>query len=496
MNRSVAAQRVWRARSPRSVADRAYIVYAAVLVAFVLVSPVARAIWVGITTPSAVVVLTSPVLPTAVAYGVLVLWIVALAAGPMRGPALLPTFLSWSLGGSDVPRRRSHRGPLVLSFSALVALTALAAVLPAGSLLSHGLVTLRSAAMFVLAGAEAGAITFGLWLAAQVSPRGGSAGGAALVGLGIVGTVIPQVGGVLPWTWVASTYPSATAAPGSLIPVGLGMLMMVVVAIAMTGLERLGTDDLVAQATQWEMARTRAMTLDLDAASATYRVTPSIGRSVRAVPRTRSLLSVFVIRGLVGALRTPGRFIIGTATIVVAGFLMADALQPSGRGGILGAAAGLLLYLGLGPLTDGLRHAARVVSSSQFYGVSDEVLMALHAVMPLVVGAVASTVGAALLPGGPQPMAIAVAVLATVMSLGVRIGNALKGPLPSVLLTPAPTALGDPMPFVQLLWAMDSIVLALLVGLSVASVRLGTTSVVGVVTVVAAMTWFRWNRRP
>lgn len=466
------------------------------MLALVAVAPVIRAIWLGLRSPAGVALVASEAAPDAVMAAVGVLWALALLSGSIRGPALLPPFLTHALGGGPSLRRTVFRGPMLRSELAVTVVTAASGGLVGGALVGHGADT-ASAVAFTAACALVGAITSVAWLAGQAMPR--AAVPAALLVLGLVGVtlLLPALHPVMPWGWAASAYPSDDGLASPLPLVALAVLACALLASTPLMLDRLRHPALMSQALRWEAATAHAATMDLGAAASLYRAVPRSGRRIRAVRSGRGLVAAFLLRDAVGAIRTPGRLIAGLLALVGAGLLMTAASAWPGPVWLPGAAAGVLALLGLGPLSDGIRHAATVASDMPLYGVSDARLLLLHALLPvaaLVIPGTAAAAGAATTGIGVLAP-VAASLCLGLLALLVRIGSALKGALPPALLTPMPTAFGDAAAGVRLVWALDGPLLAGLGG-AASAVILSAPALFAIVAIAAAASVvIRWRGR-
>jgi hypothetical protein len=510
--RSAAVLSAWDARRARTGRERAFLVYLAVICLLAVVAPLARALWVTVTSTASVAALTSPAASLVAGLLAGALWAVALFLGGHRGPALLPPFLTFTLVGSDLPRWGVFRRPLVRACLCLALATTLAATICVGSLFNHGLVAVSGVILFSAAGLLVGLIAFVLWLAGQVFPRMATVAGLTIVALGALGIAVPGLRVALPWGWVGLAYRAPGAAAGFLALAPLLALTVALLACVPIMLERIRLDDAAAQSARWDATVSHALSLDLNAASSLYQARPRVGRRFRAVRPSGRLFWVFPLRDAVGAARTPGRFLAGAAALAGSGILMSLALSPPPWGPswapLFGGLSGLLMFAGMGPITDGIRHAAQVASDLPIYGVGDRYLVLAHSVMPLAVSLLISVSSAVVLQGTMQGIvsgpvvntgtvigAGVATVILGVLVLGTRISNAFKGPMPLLLLTPLPSPLGDPMPVFRLAWALDGLLLAAMTGLCA---RFMGTSVIPLVldaAVIVAAGLMRWRHR-
>jgi len=86
-------------------------------------------------------------------------------------------------------------------------------------------------------------------------------------------------------------------------------------------------------------------------------------------------------------------------------------------------------------------------------------------------------------PAGALPLlSIASAVIVALGAVVLRLMNALKPPLPLALLTPIPTPAGDMAALNRVIWALDGVLLAGLLG---AAASLSATAILAPLAVVA-----------
>jgi hypothetical protein len=273
------------------------------------------------------------------------------------------------------------------------------------------------------------------------------------------------------------------AAPGALLA---ALTLLAVVPLLLSLLE---PRVVLGQSLRWEAVRLHTSTLELSASVATYQSVPQAGRRRFAVGgRARSLPAIIVRRDAVAALRTPGRLAIGVLVLLACGALITGAAVVAPPAWMLGAIAGVAAYAAAGPLSDGLRHAVEAASALPLYGTSDSALLLLHTLFPaLAVGLVVAT-GAVLVtafwpPAAALPLAsIGSAVIVAIGSVVLRLMNALKPPLPLALLTPIPTPAGDMAALNRVIWALDGVLLAGLLG---AAASLSATAILAPLAVVA-----------
>lgn len=490
--RALAALEIWNARNSAG-RDRAFAVYLAFMVALVAVVPVARAVWVSVTSPAGVALFADAAAPGVASLIVAVLWAGALFVGRVRGPALLAPFLAHTLAMSDLRGTDTFLRPMLRATALITAATTTVAVTIGASLAQHGSVSVLDALLFGVGGVLVGAVTGVLWLTGQAFPRAAAVAALSILILAFVAFATPALQVVLPWTWVG--YPTQMRAP---MIAALAALTAALLAAVPALLNRLRYATLMVQSVRWDALVTHATGMDFASAVTMYQPHPHIGRRWRAVKPRRTLSATFFLRDAIGAMRTPGRLAIGVAALAASGMLLALALTPGAPAWLLGAAAGVIAFGGLGPLTDGLRHAASMAADFSPYGVSDRTLVAYHLLFPLVVtvAVLLAVVGvAALLMAVPPVSAMLSALLLGLFALRIRINNAIKGPLPTVLLAPMPTPMGDPMAAVRLVWALDAIVLAALLGAAAASLFSMPLFFAGVAVAIVGTAATRWQRR-
>ncbi len=492
--RASAAQKVWQSRDRVESGGKLSRLYIAALAFAIIAIPIFRAIWIGLSTPGVLGALSSAVAPNFAGSIAVALWCGALLLGRSQGPALLPPTLTLVMAGSDLPRWLVYRRSVGRVGSSLTIVTAGAALVVGGVLVQAGLATLPQALLFGSAGILVGAISLVLLLIGQCWRRGAAIVAVGVLAAWLVSAIMTGLGPFLPWGWVSELYPGGS--PWCAI-MPLGLLAGVLLAGVPVVLERLKVDALLAQAFRWEATSSLAGTLDLAGAASGYQQQPTRGRLLSAVGSRTNVIALFAVRDLIGAIRTPARLAFGALAVCFAGTLFPLA-SGFGSNMTLGAAAGLLLFAGIGPFTDGIRHAAAVTSGTRIYGVDDRSLLALHSVMPLVVctslvmfGAVAGGIFASIQPGGT-------ALFATVLLVSVlviRASGAFKGGMPIALLSSAPSPMGDPMPLVRLLWAIDGLLAAALMGIATIGGTQSWPFALAVLTVIVWLTALRWRRR-
>ncbi|MBG6215326.1 hypothetical protein RCH23_003266 [Cryobacterium sp. CAN_C3] len=497
-SRSHAAINIWRARNIRTTGDRAFTMYTVLMVALVTVIPVGRAVWLSAASPAGLALFADVAAPSVTSFIVAALWAGALLLGRDRGPAVLPPFLTHALAMSDLPRFNTFRAPLFLSGAIAAAVCTIAAGLIGMSLASNGLAEPGGVATFTTVGGLVGVTATVAWLAGQVFPRAAVAGALGILALGLVTVAVPGMQLYAPWGWVGLAYPTSGISHSLPALATMAALAAALVALVPVMMNRLGLAELTTQAARWDSATTHAAGMEFSSAATIYQPKPHLGRRIRAVRPHTQLAWTFLVRDTIGATRAPGRLIVGILALTAAGVLLALAFAPTTPGWLLGAAAGVIAFAGLGPLTDGIRHAASVAADFPLYGISDERLLAHHALFPLAVTVVvllAVVIVCSIIIGTATGAAAVSSLALGLLALVARISNALKGPLPTTLLTPISTPAGDPMAAVRIAWALDAILLAALGGGAAALAFEAPVLLLGVTATLISIGIKRWRDR-
>ncbi|MDR6868182.1 hypothetical protein J2Y69_002793 [Microbacterium resistens] len=492
--RARAAMRLWRHRDGKGGEGLVFLLYASVVFAVVAIIPVVRLGWILLTDAPGLDVLMRDGADAVAMLVTALVWAGAALLGRVRGPAVLPPVLTHALWASALPRRVAFAGPVsrAILMSALAPLALVALI--ATALWSSGRATGAEAVVFGVGGLGAGLVTGVMWLFGQAYGRLAPIVSGGILLLGALSVLFPTVAPIFPWAWVGLSYApggSPIAAAGAVV---LGIVGLLLVPFLM---DRLEGPVLDAQAARWDTARVFASTLDLGSASDVYRTRPHLLRRLRVVRPIRSKAVRFLVRDALGALRTPWRTAAGGAAVLLAGAGLA-AVPSSEAGWALGVA--LVAYLGLGPLTDGIRHAAAVSADLPLYGLSDRRLLAYHSILPLLLAVVLLGVGGAVGAtafGFHRPVAVLsgmlTGVVLAVLLVMIRAFAALKGPMPPSLLVPVPTPMGDLGAVVRAAWSLDAPLLAALSGALV--VTANVPMIVAGALAVAALLWRRWARR-
>lgn len=438
-------------------ADVLYRVYVTVLLLAVLAGPALYTLMVSFSTPPLVTFIEHAQFPALVVAGTGLLLAAALAAGGIRGPIVMSPFRIHLIAGGPQPRRVSLRGRFRSVLLLLLVLASVLGAVPSAALLRAGAAGPMTLLEGALAGATVGVLVAVAWLAGQaLTPRTTTCAAAScLIVIGGLALRWPGPPGLPGW--------------GALFAAAVGLLVLVPPL-----LDRLSGPILLEQAHRWRSATTAGGAGDLSAAAGTYRLRPRRPGPVRAVGDTTLLPVLFLRRDLIGAARTPVRSVVAAAALCLA--ILVGALSTTLPDQMTWFAIGtssVMGYLALGVWSDGFRHAVEASAAPTLYGLSDHQLVGMHALLPFVMvltlGPLAGLL--AVLFGG-QPLMAALALGGALFCVVVRMFDAAKGPMPLVLLTPAPTPMGDASALPMALWQADALLLAALVPTAIGAAAL------------------------
>ncbi|WP_308493412.1 hypothetical protein [Microbacterium terrisoli] len=458
-----ASRRVLRERADRPRAsDVAYRAYVTVLVGVIVLIPFGRAVVLTMAASLA----TDGVPPAAVAAGGSLLCLGLFLAGAVCGPAFvsmpyLNAVVDSSIDRRLTLRRAQLRGQIIVMVS--VAAVAALAVMAASS------VTVVGAVAAPVAAAALGSIAGSLWLAGQLRPPWWvtliiSVWLVAAAGAGFVPAVSDLATWVAPGGWAAQVGAGTVGAgmPQSALSVStllaLGLLIVTAAVgwlVAGSWRRRLRRDELARQARRWSVVA--ALSLSADVSSATrVLATPAHGGRHWNWTIGRTAASTIVRRDVAGLLRAPAR----TATAAVA-CVGLGALVGWAAGGVFAVLAAVLLYFAVGGWATGLRTAASSVGAATFYGLADRERLLLHTIVPGVASLAFCAAGAALTGGVGGAIWAAALALFVVLLQGFA---SLRGALPSYLLTPIPSPVGDLAIVNVLVWMADAVLLTAVFG--------------------------------
>lgn len=520
--RAVLAARDGRPR----VADVAFVVYAALLVALIVGAPLVRFAVLGLIEPDAAGVVAA-VRPGAIALLSAIATIVVVLGGRTRGPVVPRPAAVQFLADSPLPRRLTLRRPFVASTLALAGLSVLVAgVVGLSRLLVPGEratvsvgVVADTASVIGMTGPTVpaavvafviGAVGFSLllavaWLLGQHGSRRTVAAVVVVAGAGgVLGLLVPGMLLVSPWGWLgllwspvaggieAMVLGSALATGdwaglstwgggGWFASVGVPVSWWPAVALVVLGavslllvpraLDGLRSGPLLDQALRWQRVGMMLQSGDASGAVGGLRVSPTSGRRV-PLRMTGPFWLVVLRRSIVGARRTPGRVTLGSLILAASGAAVGLSFGlPDGVRWMLAVPAAFVAYLAVGVWCDAVRHGVESAGTPTLYGRSPRSLVLAGAVAPLLAAVMIGGIGALLgvlasaAPGGMELLQpLGWWPLLAVWIVVLRTFDAAKGPLPILLLMPVPTPFGDASSLNVLLWQSDAILLALLVG--------------------------------
>lgn len=474
----------WASRASRHRNDPWYSIYVFVTCTAVFFIPLAWYLWHAATHPLVPQLFGATHALEIATWLMTFLLLFALVLGRYLGPLYVPPFLLHTLLASDLPRSMTLRRPVLRATAAIIIVAA-----TCGGLI--GLVLLRvtdDPALTVIAqtvsGAAFGVILAVAYLVGQVAPRIRKWCIGALLTLSTLRLIAPEPNfGFSHGTWVLGQ------------AVALALVAPVLGLCVPRLLEAADSRTLVSQAVLRLHTLGFASSLEFSSAVRAFQDLPTVGRGLLAIQPKHGLVLAFLWRGAVGALRTPFRLVLGLTACTASGVLMSLALS-SASGHTLSVAAALLLFIGLGPLTDGVRYAASATSAPTLFGVGPLAFLLLNAVFPALASAsvtIVATVVTGLVTDSSISWGIVMMLVLCGCALLFRTTNAFKGPLPAELLTPMLTPMGDVSIAVQLLWACDGVILMALCGVAVLTATSTLAPFVGVISIGLALFIFRFR---
>lgn len=488
---------IWRNRTvdsdhPEPRRDVGFIIYAVILLSVICLVPIVRLLFLSLVSPSASSVLASPVAErTAFAVAVIVC-VTALWGGRFQGPATLPPFLTYALAGSDIPRLLTYRRPLLIAASWVLGMLTAASILVAASMWTTDIIFALDAALVVVSWICTATVVFCLWVTSQTFPRASAVSAILLLLVG--GCVL-----FVPGLWQGWPAEILSSGPGTVIAlITWAALAVVGVCCLPRMLEAQRFDDLLKRSIRLAQAQAQVFIMEFGQASSIYREPPRLLRRMKAVRPSRHVWITIAISDLYASLRSPIRLLTSLVCVLGAGLLVGLGSSLGPLAALLGLGAGALSYMGVGPLADGLRHGAAQVSDLPLYGISDRFLISVHAIFPIVVSGVVTTIGGLIgvqLTSGSILQVLVSSVGLSVLTVASILMSALKGPMPVQFLTSVPSPMGDPMVLTRAMWALDGLLTAIAAGMAVAALPTAPALTVVVAGIPLVLILRRWRYR-
>lgn len=471
-------RRILRHRTrARPFGEVATTVYGAVLGSLVAGAPIVRAIVLSLAGPDVQAAL-GVLVPAGLAGGVASAVLVAAAVvGPTRGAAVPSPAIARLAAWGPLARRRVLAADALRTAATTSALLAGIAAVVAGAALVAGAIGPSSIAPLVVSAAALGPVATAVLLVAQAVPETRAwIVAAATTVLGVAAALLPGPLGLLPSSGVQRVWAAALAAsPDGPADAAAWTGVTVVAAWALVAalavpflLDALTGTTIERHAARWERAGTAVAALDGAGAASVLRAPPVLGRRIRAVgPGPRALVTLRL--DAVVALRRPVVLVSSAAGLVAAGALLAVAGVSPVAWGVAGAVA----LAGTTGLAGGLRDAGDRALGPALHGDDPAGALRRHAAWPVACGVLLAG-GTALALGGAA--AGAAGVLLAVLATAAVACTSVKGPLPTGLLAPTATAVGDPSIVLVLAWQVDAL-LIVVVGCVLAAVALDAGAV-------------------
>lgn len=470
-----AIRRVYRRRAEaRSARDTAFALYVVVFLLGVVGAPAVVLLVRALGHPVALRALES----AGAGQTVSLLCGIGLAAmaglGALRGPVALSPFLAHLFAVSDMARRDTLLRPFLIPTGAVVTG---AAVILSGVLLHVGGATLTAAVWFTLAVAGYGVLLSVAWLGGQILGPARAWRLPGLILLAVAATsLVPVLAFITPWGSLGLLWPASPAA-GWWPAAVLALFALAALGCTPRLLDAVGGPALQEQASRWQTAGTFAAAADFAGALEHYRASPRAGRHWRAVLDVRPVIR-FMLRDLIGAGRTPGRLVVGSSGLVLAGWLtsLSFALDEfSWIPGVVGVGLG---YAAVGVLADGLRHASEAASAPALYGHSTAGLFWLHSLFPALWTLTCMLLGV-LLTWPPELGSFAGTAALGGLLVMARAFDCAKGFMPAQLMNPAPSPAGDISGLLVLAWQFDAPLLIMITAGITHSTFDGTAAAIG-----------------
>ncbi|AZL05704.1 hypothetical protein CXR24_08975 [Brevibacterium aurantiacum] len=257
-------------------------------------------------------------------------------------------------------------------------------------------------------------------------------------------------------------------------------------------------DDLLKRSIRLAQAQAQVFIMEFGQASSIYREPPRLLRRLKAVRPSRHVWITIARSDLYASPRSPIRLLTSLVCVLGAGLLVGLGSSLGPLAALLGLGAGALSYMGVGPLADGLRHGAAQVSDLPLYGISDRFLISVHAIFPIVVSGVVTTIGGLIgvqLTSGSILQVLVSSVGLSVLTVASILMSALKGPMPVQFLTSVPSPMGDPMVLTRAMWALDGLLTAIAAGMAVAALPTAPALTVVVAGIPLVLILRRWRYR-
>lgn len=464
------ARRMLRDRAGRpDLRETLFRVYAAVIVAIVVVFPVVRAVFIFLSVPAGIEFLAESVGAEIWSIVFAGATVVLAATARVRGPVVPAQPYLMTVVGSPLARALTLRRPFLQSTALVLAVVLALGGLYLGVALVAGIPTPAEAVLFAVGVLVGGAALAVVWAGAQSPYRRivVSVVTAAAVVQIAVALLSPAVAAwITPWGWSGTLWAAvhATDAVGAVL--ALGLLAVVTVAgttVVPHLLRRLPFAELDAQSRRWAAVGALAASGDVRTAVDRMKTPPRRGRTRRAM-RAGGPVSGILRRDLRGLGRAPGRTAAG---LVITAAAAAAIGLVSGRGEGVQlplAVAALALYFSVGMLADGLRAFTASIGGASPYGIPPQRQARAHLLVPASFGVLAAVVGAAVATAwGGSIAAAAWSALVVLFAVVMQLFAGAKGQLPVALLMPVPTPVGDLSVLGVLLWLADAIVITGLV---------------------------------
>lgn len=494
MGRSIrVVRKLWSRPREKSPSQLAYVIYLIPVLGLFTLAPVLRAVWLIANDVSVASGFIRAFVDPWPALFALCLWGIALMLGRLRGPVVTHPFLAFALTGGPMTPRQAFGRKLWLQIglaSVVGGMISAIVVLAWGAI---GDLEPYSATGAISGGLLVGSLAVVLWLLGQVLRER-----TILVILLFLALGLPALWTPVAWHpigWVGAALRPGTE-PWALLP--LVALTGVLFALIPSFIDRASPQTVMRQSLRWESAVSQAALFEFSSAAETYQPEPSTARAVFAVRGWIGLTGTIVIRDAIASIRTPARLAISSSVMIVAGGFLIAATDWGFQSLTLGGVAALVCYLAAGALCDGLRHVCNTKDSMPLYGVRHERLLLAHSIFPICALFALSLVGGTLamfmLPNDGIRMVGLVAFIPFAIGIvACKLLDGMKPPTPISLLTPVPTPIGDLAIVNRLIWALDTPLIAFLIGVAVA-VGLGALWLPLLLgSVVAAIFWRRWT---